>query len=413
MVGSASAIASVSYNQKLSERRNNSVLKWFLQQPLSGGTTIQKYYDDKRFNIILNPNGEEIVIAKTRADANATADPTDISINNAAGGDILTASVNCSNNVLDLGYNPAKVTTQAEWYSIPAMACRRVAISKISAKVQKEPEKPVNPVPTPPEPVVNNPQDILTGITQSIKPEPKITVEQKIKEGISKKILRNLFTECDYFEVIKESNPMVFDTIKDRVKFFNPAFHSMTPEGLNARLTFLHQCTRPGQTIPIIGPDGRPKYNDALNTSFGAPPVLVLRIGDFFNTKIIPTSMGLTFEQLDINPEGIGVQPMIVKVSLGFDFIGGHGLKEPVEENIVSKIVEALNDYNKKSDEVVEFSYSGFLFYKTLSRILGSDKKASSFLFNNGIDGLKNSVNDYILFNDDSITIEEIKYDPY
>jgi hypothetical protein len=332
MIGSASAIASVSYNQKLSERRNNSVLKWFLQQPLSGGTTIQKYYDDKRFNLILNPNGEEIVIAKTRADASATADPTDISINNSSGGDILTASVNCRNNVLDLGYNPAKVTTQAEWYSIPAMSCRRVAISKISAKVQKEPEKPVDPVSTPPEPVVNNPQDILTGITQSIKPDPKITVEQKIKEGISKKILRNLFTECDYFEIIKESNPMVFDTIKDRIKFFNPAFHSMTPEGLNARLTFLHQCTRPGQTIPIIGPDGRPKYNDALNTSFGAPPVLVLRIGDFFNTKIIPTSMGLTFEQLDINPEGIGVQPMLAKVSMGFNIIGGMGLKEPVQQ---------------------------------------------------------------------------------
>jgi hypothetical protein len=332
MIGSASAIASVSYNQRLSERRNNSVLKWFLQQPLSGGTTIQKYYDDKRFNLILNPNGEEIVIAKTRADASATADPTDISINNSSGGDILTASVNCRNNVLDLGYNPAKVTTQAEWYSIPAMACRRVAISKISAKVQKEPEKPVDPVSTPPEPVVNNPQDILTGITQSIKPEPKITVEQKIKEGISKKILRNLFTECDYFEVIKESNPMVFDTIKDRIKFFNPAFHSMTPEGLNARLTFLHQCTRPGQTIPIIGPDGRPKYNDALNTSFGAPPVLVLRIGDFFHTKIIPTSLGLTFEQLDINPEGIGVQPMLAKVTMGFNVIGGMGLKEPVQQ---------------------------------------------------------------------------------
>lgn len=90
---------------------------------------------------------------------------------------------------------------------------------------------------------------------------------------------------------------------------------------------------------------------------------------------------------------------------------------EPVEEHIVNKIIEALNEYNKKSDEIVEFSYSGFLFYKTLSRILGSDKKASTFLFNNGIDGLKSSIsknwNDYILFNDDSITIEEIKYDPY
>lgn len=333
MVGSASAIASVPYNQKLSERRNNSVLKWFLQQPLSGGTTIQKYYDDKRFNLILNPNGEEIVIPKTRAEANATTGiTTDISVNNAQGGDILTASVNCRNNILDLGYNPPKVTTQAEWYSIPAMSCRRVAISKISAKAQKEPEKPPVTISEETTKTTNNPQDILTGITQSIKPEPKITIEQKIKEGISKKILRNLFTECDYFEVIKETNPMVYDTIKDRIKYFNPAFHSMTPEGFNARLTFLHQCTRPGQTIPIIGPDGRPKYNDALNTSFGAPPVLVLRIGDFFNTKIIPTSLGLTFEGLDINPEGIGVQPMLAKVTMGFNIIGGMGLKEPVQQ---------------------------------------------------------------------------------
>jgi outer membrane protein OmpA-like peptidoglycan-associated protein len=332
MIGSASAIASVSYNKLLSERRNNSVLKWFLQQPLSGGTTIQKYYDDKKFNIVLNPNGEEIVIAKTREEASATTTTTDVSVNNAQGGNILTASVNCRNNVKDATSNPPKVTTQAEWYSVPAMACRRVAISKIVATVQKKPEDPVITPPVVIDTSTNNPQNILTGITQSIKPEPKITVQQKLKEGISKKILRNLFTECDYFEVIKETDPMIYDTIKDRIKFFSPAFHSMTPEGLNARLTFLHQCTRPGQTIPIIGPDGRPKYNDALNTSFGAPPVLVLRIGDFFNTKIIPTSLGLTFEGLDLNPEGIGIQPMLAKVSMGFNIIGGMGLKEPVQQ---------------------------------------------------------------------------------
>jgi hypothetical protein len=89
--------------------------------------------------------------------------------------------------------------------------------------------------------------------------------------------------------------------------------------------------------------------------------------------------------------------------------------KSPVEENIVNKIVEALDRLNKKSDEVIEFAYSGYLFYKTLSRILGGDKYASLFLFNNGVDGLKsrisNNWNDYILFNDDSINIEDIKYD--
>jgi hypothetical protein len=33
-----------------------------------------------------------------------------------------------------------------------------------------------------------------------------------------------------------------------------------------------------------------------------------------------------------LNPEGIGVQPMIVSVSMGFKFIGGQGLKGPVDE---------------------------------------------------------------------------------
>jgi hypothetical protein len=60
----------------------------------------------------------------------------------------------------------------------------------------------------------------------------------------------------------------------------------------------------------------------------------VLRIGDFYNTKIIPNSLGITFDPLvfDINPEGIGVQPMIAKISLGFDFIGGQGIAGPVKE---------------------------------------------------------------------------------
>lgn len=91
--------------------------------------------------------------------------------------------------------------------------------------------------------------------------------------------------------------------------------------------------------------------------------------------------------------------------------------KKTVEENIVNKIVEALKGYNKKSDEVVEFAYNGFLFYRTLSRILGNNKRVSLFLLENGIDGLKYShtktLDDYILFSDDFITIEDIKYDPY
>jgi hypothetical protein len=128
---------------------------------------------------------------------------------------------------------------------------------------------------------------------------------------------------------------MVFDNLKDKLKFFQPAFHSTTPEGLNTRLTFLQQCMRPGDTIPTVKTtNGKTTldYDNATNTSFGAPPVLVLRVGDFFNTKIIPNSLSIAYEDLDLNPEGIGVQPMIANVTLSFNFVGGSGLKESVDK---------------------------------------------------------------------------------
>ena len=97
---------------------------------------------------------------------------------------------------------------------------------------------------------------------------------------------------------LEETDPVVFSSLKEKLKYFHPGFHSTTPEGLNSRLTFLNQCMRPGQTIPVIGPDGNPKYNDALNTAFGAPPVLVLRIGDFYHTKIIPNGLSISYDPL-------------------------------------------------------------------------------------------------------------------
>ena len=71
---------------------------------------------------------------------------------------------------------------------------------------------------------------------------------------------------------------------------------------------------------------------DVDNTAFGPPPVCVLRIGDFYHSKIIIDSVSLSYDEnlIDINPEGIGLQPMIASVQLNFKFIGGQGLKEPV-----------------------------------------------------------------------------------
>jgi hypothetical protein len=93
---------------------------------------------------------------------------------------------------------------------------------------------------------------------------------------------------------------------------------------------------RPGDTIPTVSKNDNGTqtllYNDVTNSVFGAPPICVLRIGDFFHTKIAIDSLSIKYEdgRFDLNPEGIGVQPMIADVSISFNFIGGHGLAGPI-----------------------------------------------------------------------------------
>jgi outer membrane protein OmpA-like peptidoglycan-associated protein len=306
MVGSASATASVPYNTNLSKRRNDSVIQ-FLKTYKIGDANLAPFFEDKTFQITLQSGqGEQIVIPQGESGSGSQVD--------------------CSKNIKS-NTNTTTSNKEAEVYSTDAMACRRVKISSILVTPT------VTTTTTTQKVEIVTPEVSATTIN-TIKPVQTIEIQQKLKEGIGKRIIRQLLTECDYFDVIKESNPILYGSIADKIRFFNPAFHSMTPEGLNARLTFLNQCVRPGETIPVIGVDGKPKYNDAVNTAFGAPPVLVLRIGDFYNGKIIPKTISFTYEPLilDMNPEGIGIQPMIANVNLSFDMIGGMGLARPVEQ---------------------------------------------------------------------------------
>jgi len=240
-------------------------------------------------------------------------------------------------------------------YSYPNLAVNAAIVSKITIVDDVTSTDPTN------QNNVNqsSPDQVNS---QAVKPQPNTDIQDKLKQAIGKKLIRRLLTECDYFELLKESDPMVLETLKDKLKFFNPAFHSMTPEGLNSRLTFLNQCVRPGQTIPVIGSDGRPKYDDALNTTFGAPPVLVIRVGDFYHTKAIPGTLSITYEApfFDINPEGIGIQPMVVKVSLDLKFIGGHGLARPIEslQNALSFNFYANTEMYDERAEETELNYA-------------------------------------------------------
>jgi hypothetical protein len=162
--------------------------------------------------------------------------------------------------------------------------------------------------------------------------EPVTITKPKPTIDVMKRIIMKTLSECYYFKKLEEDSPIAFSSLKEKLKYFHPGFHSTTPEGLNARLTFLQQCIRPGNTIPIKGISDENDLN-ARNTSFGPPPICVLRIGDFYHSKIIIRDVNITFEDAtwDLNPEGIGVQPMLANVQLQVSFIGGQGLERPVE----------------------------------------------------------------------------------
>lgn len=151
-------------------------------------------------------------------------------------------------------------------------------------------------------------------------------------------------------------HPFIFQKLQEKVKYFNPAFHSMTPEGFNARLTFLHQCTRQGNTKTMSDVGGK----TANNLAFGRPPFCVLRLGDFYNQLIVIDSISFDYNvdsglQWDLNPEGNGVQPMLCKVNISFKFIGGGDITGPVRrlQNAMSFNYYAnASFYDNRADRV-------------------------------------------------------------
>lgn len=175
-------------------------------------------------------------------------------------------------------------------------------------------------------------EDMFDGNTQ-IKEE---------KDDISKRSITTDYdytryeNEAQYFSKLKNDSPFLYNKIVDKFKYFTPAFHSVSAEGFNARLTFLQQCTRQGHTI-------EPKFTKnnldspvaiAGNLAFGRMPVCVLRIGDFIYSRVLITSMNINYgdNQWDLNPEGDGVQPMMAKVNLGITILGGQSLEGPISK---------------------------------------------------------------------------------
>ena len=197
------------------------------------------------------------------------------------------------------------------------------------------------------------------------QPADKIEITN---ETITTTIKQKFYNETMFFDKLLKTDSFIFDKFREKIKYFHPAFHSTTPEGLNSRLTFLQQCTRQGPTISAT----------TNNLAFGRPPVCILRIGDFYHTKIVMDSVSFEYEPLvwDLNPEGIGVQPMIANVSISFKFLGGESMYGPLNklQNALSFNYFANTQvYEARADYIGEEKPAG-----------SSDESSTGFYYQNG-----------------------------
>lgn len=182
--------------------------------------------------------------------------------------------------------------------------------------------------------------------------------------------------ESEYFELLQDNDSVLYNKIIDKVKYFSPAFHSITPEGFNARLSFLHQCTRQGATLAASDSQSvRGVRQHAGNMAFGRPPICVLRIGDFYNTKIIIESISIDYDEThwDMNPEGIGIQPMYANISLNFKFLGGSDIGAPI-----SRLQNALSFNYYANQSVYDDRADKGQYYNKSNRIIGTPWKPLS-----------------------------------
>ena len=218
--------------------------------------------------------------------------------------------------------------------------------------------------------------------TEALPPEKSVTPEEIDPTEAINLIDNLIIDEGPYFDFIDANYPNYFKTISEKIRYFHAGFHSITPEGFNSRLTFLNQCMRQGPSIydKKTSKDGVEVGVQPQNLSFGRPPICILRIGDFFYTKVVINSLQISYDgpQWDLNPEGIGVQPTIATVTLSIDLIGGHSLVGPINrlQNAVSFNYYANTEmYDVRSDTIEDGKIvDGVKLGQLKEKLIGKDK---------------------------------------
>ncbi len=394
---SSSSPSDENYNYKLSLRRSHSVIKYIIEK--LGGKEDKFVFDEIENNQIIK---KQVQYTFKELGFEKQAGNLIIKTTN-YGETALTEMGDCSK----IKYNNQNLSL----FSPTAYGCRQSNVNLTYYKKNNNDKSPTN--------------NEIPVSKLVVAKEEKTDSKKKPPIDVMKRIIMKTLSECYYFQKLEETSPIVFNSLKEKLKYFHPAFHSTTPEGLNSRLTFLQQCVRPGDTIPIKGVSDESDLN-ARNTSFGPPPICVLRVGDFYHSKVIIRDVNISFEDStwDMNPEGIGVQPMIANVTLQINFIGGQGLEKPVErlQNALSSNFYANTEmYDERSIstttsiggvEVEKFTtkflqelQSDYNKQLDLKSTLGSDFKEGQFLgsisgttslnYTNLINDLYNHTNDY------------------
>lgn len=322
LYSTSSSIADEKYNLNLSVRRSHSVVQDIFDKISNGKTPDLK---SKWITSVvgMETSGAKFTSEYTFKDFGYDNDGK-IIIESQNFGEKFRGTINGQQNVDCNGKevytnNVLKRTAPVTFY------CRQTTVKfDYTPKAAQPNETNQNNVPP-----IEVPKTRLEPIPDSDKPGQRT---KKPPIDVLKRIIMKTLSECYYFKKLEEDSPVSFKSLKEKLKYFHPGFHSTTPEGLNSRLTFLQQCIRPGDTIPIKGISDTSDL-PARNTTFGPPPICVLRIGDFYHSKIVIRDVNISYDDnvWDLNPEGIGVQPMIATVQLQVNFIGGQGIEKPVE----------------------------------------------------------------------------------
>ena len=322
-----SAVADDNYNLKLAYRRSHSIITDIVNSIAKDETSSKKVLENFKWKNTVSSGdkaAKESAFEISLKDFGYTDNEGKFTIDYVSNiGEQLTDGTIGSHKNVDCSDNKLVTTSTQLKRTAPITFWCRESTFEVNYTV-KPPDVPAT---TPPPSLTEVPKTRLVPYEE--KPKAK---DRKPSIDPLKNIVMKVLSECHYFKILEEDSPVQFNSLKEKLRYFHPGFHSTTPEGLNSRLTFLQQCIRPGDTLPIKGISDESDMN-ARNTTFGPPPICVLRVGDFYHSKVIIRDVNFSFDEgtWDLNPEGIGVQPMIATATLSISFIGGQGMEKPVE----------------------------------------------------------------------------------